>query len=95
MSGNAANTFSISSSIDAESSASASVLGSSGAKCGSVGSEPSALCSAAVTSPSRREWAGSQPGSEPSVSSASPQASPRDGTNRCRIASVASSGLPS
>ena len=37
-------------------------LGSSGAKLGSAGSEPSALCSSAVTSPSRVPCAGSQPG---------------------------------
>ena len=96
ISGSAAKTCSISSSIDADRSASASVLGSSGAKCGSAGSDASALCRNAVTSPSRRACSGIQSGSPPaSVSSASSQPSPLAGTNSCRIASVASSGRPS
>ena len=79
-SGSEVKTCSISSSIEAESSASDSELGSSGAKCGSAGSEASALCSSAVTSPSRRACSG-QPvrARTASVSRASSQPSPRAG----------------
>ena len=80
-SGSVAKTPSISSSIEAERRARVSELGSSGEKCGSPGSEPRALWSRAVTSPSRRARAGSHSGSEAIVSSASFQASPCEGTN--------------
>ena len=85
---------SISSSTVAVSSASDSVLGSSGAKFGSLESAPSTACIAPVTRPSRRSRVRKRSGSVSSSSSASSQPSTAPRTYSWRTPSVVSSGRP-
>ena len=94
-SGSSTKIRSISSSIVAVRIASASVLGCSGAKAGSVASEPSVVCSSPVTTPSACRFARNASGSAPSASSARSQPSVAPARYSCRTPSVASMRLPS